>query len=107
MASEKIKNVKINNGYWNISVDIHFPPNFDEKKKYPAIISAHPIGSCKEQTSGNVYGEALAKEGFVVGAYSALENDPLLDRLRATPDFVELLKSARYCQEPVLTRARH
>jgi len=40
-------------------------------------------------------------------AYSALENDPLLDRLRATPEFVELLKSARYCQEPVLTQARH
>lgn len=39
-------------------------------------------------------------------AYSALENDPLLDRLRATPEFVELLKSARYCQEPVLTQVR-
>ena len=71
MASEDIKNVKINNGYWDISADIHFPANFDEKKKYPAIISAHPIGSCKEQTSGNVYGEALAKEGFVVIAFDA------------------------------------
>ena len=71
MTSENIKNVKINNGYWDISADIHFPPNFDEKKKYPAIISAHPIGSCKEQTSGNVYGEALAKEGFVVIAFDA------------------------------------
>lgn len=28
--------------------------------------SNHPIGSCKEQTSGNVYGAALAKAGFVV-----------------------------------------
>jgi fermentation-respiration switch protein FrsA (DUF1100 family) len=45
------------------------PPNFDETKKYPAIISAHPIGSCKEQTSGNVYGRALAEEGFVVIAF--------------------------------------
>ena len=71
MASENLKNVKINNGYWDISADIHFPPNFDEKKKYPAIISAHPIGSCKEQTSGNVYGEGLAKEGFVVIAFDA------------------------------------
>lgn len=34
---------------------------FDETKNYPAIISAHPIGSRKEQTSGNVYGAALAK----------------------------------------------
>jgi fermentation-respiration switch protein FrsA (DUF1100 family) len=57
--------------YWDIAADIHFPPAFDEKKKYPAIISAHPIGSCKEQTSGNVYGTALAKEGFVVVAFDA------------------------------------
>lgn len=55
--------------YWEIAADIHFPPEFDEKTKYPAIISAHPIGSCKEQTSGNVYGQALAKEGFIVIAF--------------------------------------
>ncbi|MBR7551734.1 alpha/beta hydrolase, partial [Mycobacterium tuberculosis] len=35
------------------------------------IISAHPIGSCKEQTSGNVYAKALAKAGFVVIAFDA------------------------------------
>jgi uncharacterized protein len=43
--------------------------DFDRIRKYPAIISAHPIGSCKEQTSGNVYGQALAREGFVVIAF--------------------------------------
>ena len=57
--------------YWDIAADIHFPPDFDKSKKYPAIISAHPIGSCKEQTSGNVYGSALAKAGFVVIAFDA------------------------------------
>ncbi|NOJ80392.1 alpha/beta hydrolase [Myxococcus xanthus] len=57
--------------YWDIAADLHFPPGFDSKKKYPAIISAHPIGSCKDQTSGNVYGVALAKEGFVVIAFDA------------------------------------
>lgn len=66
-----MKSVKINHTYWDIAADLHFPPNFDESKKYPAIISAHPIGSCKEQTSGKVYGEALAKEGFVVIAFDA------------------------------------
>jgi uncharacterized protein len=71
MTSAKTRNVKIKNTYWDISADIYFPPNFDEKKKYPAIISAHPIGSCKEQTSGNVYGDALSKEGFVVIAFDA------------------------------------
>ena len=66
-----MKTVSIRNKdmYWDIAADIYFPPNFDEKKKYPAIISAHPIGSCKEQTSGNVYGATLAKEGFVVIAF--------------------------------------
>jgi fermentation-respiration switch protein FrsA (DUF1100 family) len=64
-----MKSVKIKTTYWDIAADLHFPPDFDESKKYPAIISAHPIGSCKEQTSGNVYGQALAKEGFVVIAF--------------------------------------
>ena len=54
---------------WDIAADIHFPLDFDENGKYPAIVSAHPIGSCKEQTSGNVYGAALAQEGFVVIAF--------------------------------------
>ncbi|HGM6414258.1 TPA: alpha/beta hydrolase [Stenotrophomonas maltophilia] len=68
MESVKIRNSDM---YWDIAADIHFPPGFDKSKRYPAIISAHPIGSCKEQTSGNVYGAALAKEGFVVIAFDA------------------------------------
>ncbi|QVQ37310.1 alpha/beta hydrolase [Pseudochrobactrum algeriensis] len=68
METVKIRNHDM---YWDIAADIHFPTHFDKTKKYPAIISAHPIGSCKEQTSGNVYGAALAKEGFVVIAFDA------------------------------------
>ena len=52
--------------YWDIAANLHFPPDFDEAKRYPAIVANHPIGSCKEQTAGNVYGAALAKAGFVV-----------------------------------------
>jgi len=68
-----MKTVMIRNRdmYWEIAADLHFPPDFNEATRYPAIISAHPIGSCKEQTSGNVYGEALAKAGFVVIAFDA------------------------------------
>jgi len=55
--------------YWDIAADLYFPPGFDKGKRYPAIISAHPIGSCKEQTAGNVYGKALAEAGFVVIAF--------------------------------------
>lgn len=66
-----MKSVKVKAPYWDIAADLYFPDDFDESKKYPAIISAHPIGSCKEQTSGNVYGVALAKAGFVVIAFDA------------------------------------
>ena len=42
-----MKSVSVKNTDWDIAADLYFPPNFDETKKYPAIISAHPIGSCK------------------------------------------------------------
>ncbi|KAK4069563.1 uncharacterized protein Triagg1_6987 [Trichoderma aggressivum f. europaeum] len=64
--SQTIKTVSIPNIAWATAADIQFPPNFDNNKKYPAVVSAHPIGLCKEQTSGNIYGKALAEAGFVV-----------------------------------------
>ena len=64
-------NIKNYDMMWHIAADIRFPPNFDKSNTYPTIVSVHPFGSCKEQTSGNVYGEALAKEGFVVIAFDA------------------------------------
>ncbi|WP_447826575.1 alpha/beta hydrolase [Aeromonas hydrophila] len=66
-----MESVSIKTFYSTIAADVYLPPNFDKSKKYPSIISAHPIGSCKEQTSGNVYGTGLAKEGFVVIAFDA------------------------------------
>ena len=68
METVKIQNPDM---AWPIAADIQFPPDFDSSKKYPTIVSVHPFGSCKEQTSGNVYGAALAVEGFVVIAYDA------------------------------------
>lgn len=56
---------------WHIAANILVPPDFDKGHKYPAIVAVHPFGSCKEQTAGNVYGPALAKEGFVVLVYDA------------------------------------
>ena len=61
--------IKIKTTYWDMAADLHFPPGFDAKKTYPVIVSAHPIGSCKEQTAGNVYGKALAEAGFMVIAF--------------------------------------
>lgn len=66
-----LKNIQIPNLAWNTAADIYLPPNFDEAKQYPAIVSTHPIGSCKEQTSGHVYAKALAEAGFVVAAFDA------------------------------------
>lgn len=56
---------------WDMAALILLPPGFDKGKKYPAIVSVHPFGSCKEQTSSAVYGKALAEQGFVVIAYDA------------------------------------
>lgn len=68
-----MKHIQIRNSdmAWHIAANIQFPPNFDESKQYPAIISVHPFGSCKEQTSGNIYGKALAEKGYLVLAYDA------------------------------------
>lgn len=70
-SANNIEHVTIKALYWDIAADIYLPPGFDDSNKYPVVISAHPIGSCKEQTSGNVYGAALAAEGFVVIAFDA------------------------------------
>ncbi|KAF3387222.1 putative protein YcjY [Penicillium rolfsii] len=69
--SNTVETVAIPGVAWEIAANIHFPPSFDKKKKYPAMLSAHPIGSCKEQTSGNIYGKAMAEAGFVVVAFDA------------------------------------
>ncbi|WP_366526335.1 alpha/beta hydrolase [Flavobacterium sp.] len=66
-----IQTVTFKNKNLEVAADIHFPADFDAQKKYPTIISAHPIGSCKEQTSGNVYGKALVESGFIVLAFDA------------------------------------
>ena len=49
---------------WETAAALYLPPSFDEGREYPAIVSTHPMGSCKEQTAGNVYAKGLAQEGF-------------------------------------------
>ncbi|QBQ98796.1 alpha/beta hydrolase [Paraburkholderia pallida] len=71
MSVNDIRTVSYKNLGWDTAADIYLPPDFDETRQYPAIVSTHPIGSCKEQTAGNVYGAALAQEGFVVIAFDA------------------------------------
>lgn len=66
-----IKTVSYQNLGWQTAADIYFPPGFDEKQRYPAIVSTHPIGSCKEQTAGNIYAKGLAEQGYVVLVHDA------------------------------------
>lgn len=63
--------VKFKNRNWEVAAILQFPKDFNEKKKYPAIVCAHPISSCKEQTSGHIYGKQLAEAGFVTLAFDA------------------------------------
>mgnify|MGYP003631744372 CR=1 FL=1 len=63
--------VSFKNIAWDNAGILQFPADFDENKKYPTIVTMHPIGSCKEQTAGNVYGKALAEAGFVVLTFDA------------------------------------
>ena len=68
-----MKSIKFQNAdmAWEIAALVLYPPGFDESETYPTIVSVHPFGSCKEQTSSDVYGAGLAKEGFIVIAYDA------------------------------------
>jgi len=73
MATDNIKHVNFRNAdmFWDIAADIYLPADFDETKAYPTVVTAHPIGSCKEQTSGNIFATALAEAGYVAIAFDA------------------------------------
>lgn len=66
----KVNFANSNNKTITISAVINFPPGFDEKKTYPAIVVSHPGGGVKEQTAGT-YAKKLAEHGFVTIAYDA------------------------------------
>lgn len=70
MNSQKIGIPNHNGQGITLSAIIHFPPGFDEDKKYAAIVVSHPGGGVKEQTAGT-YARLLAGQGFVAIAYDA------------------------------------
>ncbi|MBN9341161.1 MAG: alpha/beta hydrolase [Comamonadaceae bacterium SCN 68-20] len=71
MSNITLQTVSYPNLGWQTAADIYLPPGFDAGQKYPAIVSTHPIGSCKEQTAGNIYAQGLAEQGFVVLVHDA------------------------------------
>ncbi|MBZ6386770.1 alpha/beta hydrolase [Pantoea piersonii] len=65
------QSVTFTNNTWQVAATIRFPDGFDANQKYPAIVCAHPISSCKEQTAGSVYGQKLTEAGFITLAFDA------------------------------------
>lgn len=53
-----------------ISANVYTPANYDSKKKYPAIVVAHPNGGVKEQVAG-LYAQRLAEMGYITIAADA------------------------------------
>ncbi|MCC7253922.1 MAG: alpha/beta hydrolase [Hyphomicrobium sp.] len=65
-----MKSVTFKNKTWDVAANQHVPAGFDESKTYPAIVVAHPISSCKEQTAA-IYASKLAEFGYVCLAFDA------------------------------------
>jgi len=64
------RKITFNNGGVTMAGDLYFPADYDSRKKYPAIVVAHPWGGVKEQASG-LYAQQLARKGFITLAYDA------------------------------------
>ena len=62
------RSVSFKNGSIDVVGDIHLPDEFDENKKYAALVIATPGSSVKEQI-GAVYGEKMAARSFVTLAF--------------------------------------
>lgn len=67
----QIESISFKNRTWDVAGTLRLPEGFDPNRKYAAIVCGHPISSCKEQTSGAIYGEALTKAGFITLAFDA------------------------------------
>ena len=48
----------------SIAANVYTPAGYDNTKKYPAIVVAHPNGGVKEQVAV-LYAELLAKQGYI------------------------------------------
>ncbi len=54
----------------DIAANVYTPADFDNTKKYPTLVIAHPNGGVKEQTAG-LYAQRLAEAGFITIAADA------------------------------------
>ncbi len=68
--AQTVEKVTFNNNNLKMAGNLYFPVAFDENKKYPVIITVHPGGGVKEQTSG-LYAQKMAEQGYVALAFDA------------------------------------
>lgn len=92
-----VQNVHFKNRYgFIIAGHLYLPLNFEENKKYPAIVISGPFGAVKEQSSG-LYAQTMAERGFVTVAFdqSTTGESSGSNRNVASPDiFVEDFSAA-------------
>ena len=67
---QKFETVTFNNNGLKMAGNLYLPANFEEGKKYAAIITVHPGGGVKEQTAG-LYAQKMAEQGYVTLAFDA------------------------------------
>lgn len=88
--------VTFKNNNLNMAGHLYLPVGFDSSKKYPAIITVHPGGGVKEQTSG-LYAQKMAEQGYITLAFDAShqgESEGLPRLLEDPSKRVEDIKSA-------------
>jgi fermentation-respiration switch protein FrsA (DUF1100 family) len=54
----------------DIVANVYTPATYDPKKRYPAVVVAHPNGGVKEQVAG-LYAQHLAEQGYITIAADA------------------------------------
>jgi uncharacterized protein len=69
-SGKKFIEVKFKNNDLQMAGHLYLPVNFDKSKHYPAIVTVHPAGGVKEQTSG-LYAQKLAEQGYITLAFDA------------------------------------
>lgn len=65
-----MQSVTFPNGPITMAGNLFLPEGFDPDGSYPAVVTVHPGGGVKEQTSG-LYAGKLAEQGFVTLAFDA------------------------------------
>lgn len=93
---QKGKKVTFKKFNLNIAGLLFLPKDFDECKKYPAVVVTHPGGGVKEQCS-SLYAWNLSQNGFVALAFDAShqgESEGLPRYLEDPTSRVEDIRSA-------------